>query len=216
MGVPEQSRRGPENRLRNRRPASPASVHWPSTLVARGVAQLRPDHLKYRPPATLDSELHCFLLDCSASMRTGGGLERAKGLLLSLMDEAYRRRHRVALLCFSGAGVRLELAPRRAAFWNERWVAPIGGSGGTPLAQGVDAADQLLRGSRAERRLFWLLTDGRTRERPGAPMAADLLHVIDFEAGRFPLARAAQLAGAWGAAYQHYQDILCEPQSPPS
>lgn len=140
-------------------------------------------------------------------MRTSGALARAKGLLLALMDEAYRGRHRVALLCFAGASVELRLPPRRAARWNENWIAPIAGGGGTPLALGVAAADGLLRRSRVAQRKLWLLTDGRSREHPVAPASADALCVVDFESSRIALARAAQLAQDWGAAYLRYADI---------
>lgn len=187
------------------RPATP--IHWPRSLMARGAAALRAEHLRHQPAAPVESELHCFVLDCSASMRISGALARAKGLLLAMMTEAYRGRHRVALLCFSGAGVQLQLAPRRAAVWNDAWVDRIGGGGGTPLTQGMASAEQLLRRSRANRRLLWLLTDGRSREAPPRPASADAIGVIDFEAARLPLLRAAQLAQAWGADYRRHADI---------
>lgn len=139
-------------------------------------------------------------------MRTSGALARAKGLLLGLMDEAYRRRERVALLCFAGGAVELRLAPRRAAVWNEQWIAPITGGGGTPLALGVAAAGDLLRRHHGHRNL-WLLTDGRTREQPPPPASADTLQVVDFESARLPLARAAQLAGLWGAVYMRHDGL---------
>ena len=140
-------------------------------------------------------------------MRTSGALARAKGLLLTLMDEAYRSRERVALLCFAGGRVELRLPPRRAAVWNEAWIAPIAGGGGTPLALGVAAAADLMRRQKASHRTLWLMTDGRTRERPPAPSSADALCVVDFESARLPLARAAQLAGEWGAAYRRYDEL---------
>lgn len=181
-------------------------LDWPRTLVARGRSVLQREHLRRGPEQPLGDELHCFVLDCSASMRSGG-LARAKGLLLNLLDEAYRRRDRVALLCFAGTTVELRLPPRRAAVWNEQWIAPIAGGGGTPLALGVAAADRLLRRSRARRSTLWLLTDGRSREQPPAPLSADALCVVDFESARLPLARASQLAAGWGAAYLRYSEL---------
>ncbi len=140
-------------------------------------------------------------------MRSNGGLARAKGLLLALLDEAYRRRDRVALLCFAGGVVELRLPPRRAAAWNEDWIAPIAGGGGTPLALGAVAADVLLRRSPASRRSLWLLTDGRSRERPPPPASADALWVVDFESERVPLSRASKLARDWGAHYLHFGEL---------
>lgn len=134
-------------------------------------------------------------------MRNDGNLARAKGLLLSLMEEAYQRRDHVALLCFAGDVVELRLPPRRASAWNDDWVAPIAAGGGTPLALGVQRADQLLAHSAARQRWLWLLTDGRSNEAPARPEAADIACVVDFEAARVPLRRAQQLAERWEARY---------------
>jgi len=174
---------------------------WPRTLVARGAADLRAEHLRHRPQQARSGALHCFLLDCSASMRNDGNLARAKGLLLALMQEAYQRRDHVALLCFAGNVAGLRLSPRRASAWNDDWIAPIGAGGGTPLALGVERAEQLLVRSEARQRWLWLLTDGRTSESPVRPEAADVACVVDFEAARIPLHRARQLAERWQARY---------------
>ncbi|MGJ7500224.1 vWA domain-containing protein [Variovorax sp. ZT5P49] len=169
--------------------------------MARGADRLRAEHLRHRPQEARSGALHCFLLDCSASMRNDGNLARAKGLLLVLMQEAYQRRDHVALLCFAGEVVELRLPPRRASAWNDEWVAPIAAGGGTPLALGVQRADQLLAKSEARQRWLWLLTDGRSSESPARPEAADVACVVDFEAARVPLHRAKQLAAQWDARY---------------
>ncbi|MFT3721289.1 vWA domain-containing protein [Pseudorhodoferax sp.] len=142
------------------------------------------------------------MLDCSGSMAAGGALARAKGVLLALMEQAYRRRDRVALLCFAGTQVELRLPPRKAAAWNDGWVAPIGAGGGTPLGPAVAQAAQLLATAcraPAEEGWLWLLTDGRSRDAPPRPAQAAQVRVIDFEAGRLRLGRAQALARQWGA-----------------
>ncbi|XAH21162.1 VWA domain-containing protein [Xylophilus sp. GW821-FHT01B05] len=178
-----------------------APLNWPRTLVARGAGALRNEHLRRQPTEARSGSLHCFVLDCSASMLAQGRLARAKGLLLDLMAEAYRRREQVALLCFAGNTVELRLPPRRPAAWNDGWVAPIAGGGGTPLALAVARAAQLLQRSPAQRRWLWLLTDGRSREAPERPAAAEMACVVDFEGPRAPLRRAEALAQAWRAQY---------------
>ena len=130
-------------------------------------------------------------------MRAGGQLAQAKGVLLALMDEAYRRRDAVALLCFAGDTVELRVPPQRAAAWNDAWVAPIGGGGGTPLALAVRQADVLLARQTGRLRWLWLLSDGRSTEAPPRPVSAERLVVVDFEAGRGALRRAALLAERW-------------------
>jgi len=181
-----------------------AAYDWPRTLIARGADALRAEHLRRRPREALSGALHCFLLDCSASMVGGGKLARAKGVLLALMEEAYRRRDRVSLLSFGGREVRLRVPPSRARMWNEAWIAPIGGGGGTPLQAAVQRADGLLARSPHQRRCLWLLTDGRTLEEPPRPASADAACVIDLESAAFPLRRAEQLAAGWQAQYVRF------------
>lgn len=174
---------------------------WPATFAARGAEPLASQHLRRQTPPPTGQRLHCFVLDCSGSMAAGGALARAKGVLLALMEQAYRRRERVALLCFAGTRVELRLPPRKAAAWNDDWVAPIGAGGGTPLGPAVAQAAQLL--AREVRPggegWLWLLTDGRARDWPARPEAATQVRVIDFEQGRLRLGRAQALAQAWGA-----------------
>lgn len=184
-----------------------AAFDWPRTLRARGAEALRAEHLHRRPQEARSGVLHCFLLDCSASMLGGGKLARAKGVLLALMEEAYRRRDQVELLCFGGDTVELRLPPQRARAWNDDGVAPIAGGGGTPLALGVRQAQQMLSHSAARQRWLWLLTDGRSREQPAAPVAADRIFVVDFEPARAALQRAQALAGCWQGHYLHADDL---------
>lgn len=178
---------------------------WPRTFIARGAAPLALQHLRRQPVQARGGRLHCFVLDCSGSMATSGALARAKGVLLALMDEAYRHRDHVALVCFAGQQVQLRLPPRKAGAWNDEWVAPIAGGGGTPLAQGVDRAGQLLAqhcGTSARQGWLWLLTDARTREQPPRPASAHEACIIDFDGGgRVALHRARALAAQWQARY---------------
>ena len=177
---------------------------WPRTFIARGAEPLAMRHLRRQPVQARGGRLHCFVLDCSASMATSGALARAKGVLLSLMDEAYRHRDHVALVCFAGQQVQLRLPPRKAGAWNDDWVAPIAGGGGTPLSQGVDKAAQVLAqtcGAGPRQGWLWLLTDARTREQPARPQSAQEACVIDFDAGRVALHRARALAAQWQARY---------------
>lgn len=136
-------------------------------------------------------------------MAAGGALARAKGVLLALMEQAYRRRERVALLCFAGGRVELRLPPRKASAWNDGWIAPIGAGGGTPLGPAIAQAAQLLARSTAPggEGWLWLLTDGRVRAWPARPAQAAQVRVIDFEQGRLRLGRAQALARAWGALW---------------
>ncbi len=136
-------------------------------------------------------------------MLEGGRLARAKGLLLALFDAAARERAEVALIGFGGGGAERRFGPAVPRWWNERWLAPLAGGGGTPLTLGVEAAGAMLAQVARRRpgapRCLWLLSDARTDELPARPALADVVRIVDFDDGAVPLGRAARLAGRWQA-----------------
>ena len=147
--------------------------------------------------------LHCFLLDCSGSMLAGERLALAKGLLIALFDRASAARCEAALVCFGGAAADLRFGPAVPRWWNEHWLQPVGGGGGTPFAAGMHRAAHLLeraaRRKPAQQRWLWVLTDGRSSDTPIRPDEADQIVFVDFERGAIQLGRCAQLAQAWDA-----------------
>jgi magnesium chelatase subunit ChlD-like protein len=175
-------------------------------LLSKRNEPLRKDHLRFRHTRGEGNALHCFLLDCSGSMLGGKRLAHAKGLVLALFDRAYRERAEVALVCFAGRRAEVRREPGGAHWWNERWLAPIGGGGGTPLSLGVRTATNVLeraaRRKPSQQRWLWLLTDGRTAESPPLPGSADRIVIVDFESDVVRLWRCAMLAAAWEADYQ--------------
>jgi magnesium chelatase subunit ChlD-like protein len=178
-----------------------ARVAWPHTLAAKGGATLRAAHLRYARRKTGSGALHCFVLDCSASMLAHGQLALAKGLLIALFDRARGERVEVALICFGGARAELRFGPAVPRWWNERWLEPIGGGGGTPLEAGMARAAQVLeaaaRRDPARERHLWLFSDGRTTQWPERPRLADRITVVDCEASVVRVGRCRALAQAW-------------------
>jgi magnesium chelatase subunit ChlD-like protein len=187
-------------------------IAWPLTLAARRQEALRADHLRFIPEAPGAGVLHCFVLDCSGSMLAGQRLALAKGLLIALFDRASAARAEAALICFGGAGADLRFGPAVPRWWNERWLRPVGGGGGTPLTAGVRRAAQLLERSvrlkPAQQRWLWILTDGRTRDEPARPPGVDEIVFVDFEREAIRLGRCATLADAWGARRVTPEDLL--------
>jgi len=164
---------------------------------------LRAEHLCYVREASHGGVLHCFVLDCSSSMLGGQRLSLAKGLLIALFDQAAAERAEAALVCFGGAGAEVRFGPAVPRWWNERWLEPVEGGGGTPLTAGVRRAAQLLERSArrkpAQQRWLWILTDGRTRDVPARPHDVDEVVFVDFERETVRLGRCDVLAVAWGA-----------------
>lgn len=183
-----------------------------ATLRAKRTKPLDARHLRYRRTLGEAATLHCFLLDCSGSMLSGERLALAKGMLIALFDRAYRERAEIALVCFGGGRAEVRREPGAAHWWNERWVAPIGGGGGTPLALGLARVQTLLARAAlrrpAQKRCLWVLTDGRTNEMPHAPENTDRVVLVDFEEGALRYGRSRELAAHWTAEYLSAAEML--------
>jgi magnesium chelatase subunit ChlD-like protein len=189
--------------------AAPTRIAWLPTLVAKGPQTLRPEHLRRHPEARRTARLHLIVLDTSGSMRQAGRLALAKGYAARLIERAARAGEQVALLSFGGRGVELLLPPRPARATASTRVRRLGGGGGTPLAQCLIEAERLL--CRVKRRepttgtdtWLWLLTDGRTLERPAAPAAAGHVVIVDFDQSPKAIGRCAAWAQHWRAEYRN-------------
>ncbi|WP_176025478.1 vWA domain-containing protein [Burkholderia vietnamiensis] len=187
--------------------AAPAgtALAWPATLAAKRGEPLHAAHLRFRKRAGTPLALHCFVLDCSASMLSHERLALAKGLIVAYFDDAARRRMETALICFGGNGVARRFGPAVPRWWNTRWLEPVDGGGGTPLADGIAAASQLLardaRRAPGKQRWLWVLSDGRTRETPPRPAAADHVVFVDFDRAAVAIGQGRRLADAWGAQW---------------
>jgi magnesium chelatase subunit ChlD-like protein len=133
-------------------------------------------------------------------------------LLTALFDRASAARAEAALVCFGGAEADVRFGPAVPRWWNERWLRPVGGGGGTPLTSGIRRAAQLLaRSARvkpAQQRWLWILTDGRTRDEPARPPDADEVVFVDFERGAIRLGRCEALADAWGARRVRPEELI--------
>jgi magnesium chelatase subunit ChlD-like protein len=173
---------------------------------------LRAGHLRFVREAPRGGVLHCFVLDCSGSMLAGQRLALAKGLLIALFDRASAARAEAALVCFGGAGADVRFGPAVPRWWNERWLRPVGGGGGTPLTAGVQRATALLARSARRRpeqqRWLWILTDGRTHDRPARPLDVDEVVFVDFEREAIRLGCCEALADAWGARRLTPEDLM--------
>jgi magnesium chelatase subunit ChlD-like protein len=193
-----------------------ARIHWPRTLLAKRGGPLRREHLRFQPRIAQAGTLHCFLLDGSGSMLAGGRLGQTAGLLQQLLQQVYQQRGQVAIISFAGARAMTLVYPTSARPITSRavqdWLRAIDTGGGTPFAHGIGTAETLLRQAAqrepAQQRWLWLLTDGRTRERPDAPVHADVRIVVDCERQRGALGRCVGLAEDWGAEYFRLEDLI--------
>lgn len=160
-----------------------------------------------------EGNLVVFCVDASGSMGARRRMAAVKGAILGLLLDAYRRRDRVALVTFRGAGAQVVLAPTGSV---ERAAAVLGAlatGGATPLAAGLHRAAELVtlerRRDPERRALVLAVTDGRATGDGGLDAAcsaavdlartADGVVVFDGEEGRVRLGLAAEIARAAGA-----------------
>ncbi len=152
-----------------------------------------------------------LVVDASASTRRHGALSQAKGLLITLLEQAYQQRVRIAVLQATGMQAQWPFQGQKSSAAMLAWVAELGAGGGTPLIEGlVQAGEWLTRRQRskpAEQQRVVVITDGRLREWPVlAPMACPAL-VVDIESGPIRVGRARLLAQELGGEYQHIEHL---------
>ncbi len=180
--------------------------------MSAGPPLVRAD-LREHVRAGREGNLVVFCVDASGSMGARRRMAAVKGAVLGLLLDAYRRRDRVALVTFRGAGAQVVLPPTGSV---ERAAAVLGAlatGGATPLAAGLHRAAELVtlerRRDPERRTLVLAVTDGRASGEGGLDAAraaaallgrvADGVVVFDGEQGRVRLGLAADLARAAGA-----------------
>jgi magnesium chelatase subunit D len=132
-----------------------------------------------------------------------------KGAILGLLNDAYQRRDRVALVTFRGDGAQLVLPPTRSVERAAEALATLPTGGATPLAEGLAETERLIRAEARKdpnrRALALVVTDGRTQRRAAAIEAAQRLAraagvvIFDGEQGPVRLNLASTLAQAANA-----------------
>jgi magnesium chelatase subunit D len=199
-----------------------AAPHQPTRRTARptgpAIRLERPD-LRQKVRETRLNNLILFVVDASGSMAARDRMAAAKGAVLSLLLDAYRKRDLVGMVAFRSRGAELLLPPTGSVELAEERLRNLPTGGQTPLAHGLDLARQTLERHLVNRKgtlpLLVLISDGRAN----VPLAGgDLLTeirmlgtrlqqsgvssvVIDSEAGPLYLGMASKVAVALGARY---------------
>jgi magnesium chelatase subunit D len=168
-----------------------------------------------------EGNLILFLVDASGSMAARKRMSAVKGAVLSLLNDAYQRRDKVALISFRGEGARILLPPTSSVGLATSRLEDLPTGGRTPLAAGIEkAADVLKREElrdRERRPLLVLLTDGRATAGPDPQVAAARMRslgatsfVVDTEEGYVRLGMAGELAGAMGARCLRLEELRAD------
>jgi len=156
-----------------------------------------------------EGNLVVFCVDASGSMGARGRMSRVKGAIFGLLNDAYQRRDRVALVTFRGDGAQLVLPPTGSVERAAEALTTIPTGGATPLAEGLAETERLIRAEQRKdperRALALVVTDGRTQRRQPAIDAVQRLAkaagvvIFDGEQGPVRLHLAAALAQAANA-----------------
>ncbi|MCQ9351613.1 VWA domain-containing protein [Corynebacterium sp. 153RC1] len=194
--------------------------------IDQGMLQLTPQDLRGALRAGRESNLIVFVVDSSGSMAAKDRLATVTGAVLSLLQDAYQRRDKVAVISVRGAAPELILPPTGSVDVAVKRLKEVATGGRTPLAEGLVMAHQVFtRQARKEpgrRGIMVLLSDGRATA--GAGMAgareaarrlageADLGSVvIDCEAqGRVRLGLARELAVQLGAPCVRLEELSAD------
>ncbi|CAL9615465.1 putative protein [Nocardiopsis dassonvillei] len=213
-------------------PASGGSLHLVETVRAAasrphggGRIGLLPRDLRVAVREGQEGNLVLFCVDASGSMAARKRMGEVKTAILSLLLDAYRRRDKVGLVTFRGAGAELVLPPTRSVDAAAARLDELPAGGRTPLAEGLLEAARVLRRERLrdprQRPLLVLVTDGRATGGRGAVgrslAAADHVAglgvttvVVDGESGPLRLGLAADLARRLGADHIPVSEVSAD------
>ncbi|WP_457437176.1 vWA domain-containing protein [Pseudomonas sp. TE3786] len=188
-------------------------VDWLGTLL-RGRPKRAGDLLR-KPRSHRPTELWVLVVDASASTRRHGALSQAKGLLGTLLQQAYQQRARVAVLHATGMQAQWPFQGQKSSAAMLEWLNELGAGGGTPLIEGLVQTSEWMRQRQrskpGEQQRLLVITDGRLREWPClAPMACPTV-LVDIESGPIRLGRARVLAEQLGAEYLPIDGLRSHP-----
>jgi len=102
-----------------------------------GKFEISPEHLMEKIRQGKSGVLYIFCLDSSSSMGAQARMELAKGAAYWLLQTAYQRRDKVALIAFRGSEAELALPPTASVETAQERLKALPTGGKTPLAQGV-------------------------------------------------------------------------------
>lgn len=153
-------------------------------------------------------------VDLSGSMGADERARAATGTVIGLLEGAYQRRDRVALVGFRGPGAEVLLAPTSSIEVARNRLEGLVTGGETPLAEGITRGLEIAAAAATDGAsgLLVVLTDGRATGRADALDAALAVArtvqrrrapslVLDCETGPIRLRLAEQIAVAMGARH---------------
>ena len=182
---------------------------------------VRPADLRENIREGREGNLILFLVDASGSMAASRRMSAVKGAVLSLLNDAYQRRDKVALVSFRKEEARILLPPTSSVELASPRLQELPTGGRTPITAGLEKAAEVLKREelrdRERRPLLVLLTDGKATAGSDPRVAAARLRsltatsfVVDTEEGYVRLGMAGELAEAMGARCLRLEELRAE------
>ncbi len=167
-----------------------------------------------------------FVVDGSGSMGARNRMTAVKGAVLSLLNDAYKRRDRVGLVLFRDNDAKVVLPLTRSVFTAYRRLQELPTGGRTPLISGIMKGYEMLVPSAREgsEPVMVVLTDGRgnvpvngmspeeSLNRAATALADRNIRtiVVDTETGLLTFGKAAGLARSLGCTYIRLEQLNAE------
>jgi magnesium chelatase subunit D len=138
-----------------------SKVKQPAVNNQRSRIQIRADDLHIKRYQQRQGVVTIFLVDASGSSATQR-LAEAKGAAEQLLADCYIRRDEVAMIALRGRTAEVVLPPTRSLVRAKRNLAALPGGGGTPLATGFAAVNEMALSIRRKGMtpLIVVMTDG--------------------------------------------------------
>lgn len=195
-------------------------------VIDNGLIDFRPVDLRGSLRRGTESNLIVFLVDASGSMAARDRLSAVTGAVLAMLQDAYQRRDKVAVISVRGQEPELLLPPTGSIDVAVRRLRDTQTGGRTPLGEGLHMADELIQREfhrhPQRRAILVVLSDGRATGSSGlagAQQAAVAIQrrglagsvVVDCERqGRIRLGLAQELARNLGGMCVQIDDLHAE------
>ncbi|ELZ96292.1 ATP-binding protein [Haloferax sulfurifontis] len=165
-----ESRQGRGSRVRTEPATETDDIDVPASVRAAasaGRSRVTRSDLRTAVARGSAETLVVFVVDASASMRAA--MRRAKGTVLSLLEDAYEQRDEVAFVAVAGDDAEVLLPPTDSVTLAARHLKVLPTGDRTPLPSGLDAARRVIDRSDADAALVVVVTDGRANVADGSP-----------------------------------------------
>lgn len=181
---------------------------------------IRSEDIRSKVREKRTGNIFLFAVDASGSMGARERMKTVKGVILKILLEAYQKRDRVGMIAFRKNQAEVLLPVTKSVDFAQKKLATMPTGGKTPLAKGLEKAEDVLdmiyRQDPLQDPVLIVITDGRatTPLVPGGDATAEAMNeaeriakrklpaaVIDTETGFVKLGLAKKLAKKMEASY---------------